>query len=102
MLPAAATTLLFYDQATGESAFGEIGDGKFETTQTFPAGFFAPGWTHILDILGDYALFYREPTGEGAVVGGVPAVPTNSEVFPSQFLRPRLDAHRQHIILTVL
>jgi hypothetical protein len=61
--------VLFYNQDTGETAVGSLSEGDFRTTDAFPAGFFAPGWTHIRDT-GEYVLFYRASTGEGAIVTG--------------------------------
>src|SRR5947209_5457663 len=59
--------LLFYNNATGAAAIGELGEGQFATTQSFRPGFFATGWTHVVPT-GFYTLFYKAPTGEGAIV----------------------------------
>jgi hypothetical protein len=64
---------------------GSLSEGDFQTTDTFPAGSFALSWTDIRDT-GEYLLFYRASTGEGAIVTGFfsPAMPMQTvKSFPA-------------------
>ncbi|WP_331732116.1 hypothetical protein OG592_41185 (plasmid) [Streptomyces avidinii] len=61
--------LLFYNDTTGAGAIGVLEEDSFTTVHSYPAGGFAPHWTHITELpgKGGQLLFYDVGSGSAAV-----------------------------------
>jgi|GEM_PF-6448819 len=70
ILESVGAGVYFYNASTGEAASGHEERGSFKTDGTEPPGFLAKSWTHIQGGMDSNLLFYRAPTGEGAIVRG--------------------------------
>ena len=64
----AGNNILFYNGQTGSGMAGKMDRNGFQVTQSFDAGKFATGWTHVANVeFMSSILFYNASTGDAAL-----------------------------------